>query len=158
MGLKLEEMGFEDYLSERDAVKKLIGRIWTGHESYGNAIHSIERWVEEEESGKYFYINSGNEKIGITGYWPVTLTEGDFVLRHHGTSIPGTGKQALDLLVEYLAENYGDSFERLMEFIPKGREELIEVFEKWGFELDPNGIPEWQPRRDYYKYSMIRAV
>ena len=158
MALEIQTINFEKYNQEKDIVQNLAKSIWTRPESYENIIHSIERWANNKESGNYFYILQDGQKIGLTGYWPIRNDVGSFGLRHHGTTIKGTGKQALSLLVQYLHENNSDSFKQLIELIPKDKEELIPVFENWGFKLDPNGVPDWEPKKDYYKYSMIKKL
>lgn len=158
MALELQPIDSVKYIQEKDKILDLAKTIWTGQESYENIIHSIERWADNKESGKYFYIIQDRKEIGLTGYWPIQNDKGSFGLRHHGTTIKGTGKQSLDLLVNYLRDTYPSYFKHLIEFIPEGKEELINVFKNWGFKLDPRGIPDWEPKKDYYKYSMIKTL
>jgi len=155
--LKLKQINVENYLAEKENLFLLAEKIWKDSESYNNIKLSIERWGESKsESGGYFYILDNEEIIGLTGYFIPDLSSGAFGLRHHGTIIKGTGKIVLDLLVDYLKIKYGNSFKYLIEFIPEGKPELIKKFKEWGFALDPNGVPDWEPRKEYYKYSMIR--
>jgi hypothetical protein len=121
------------------------------------AKHSVDRWgTSKNETGGYFYVYQDPKPIGITGYFIPNLKEGIFGLRHHGTSVKGTGRLALNLLMAYLKENYKDSFKYLIELIPEGRNDLISKFQEWGFHIDPKGVPDWEPKKDYYKYAMIR--
>jgi len=157
MGLNLKAIDLKKYPSVKKDLFKLMKNIWSKKESYENAIHSIERWHKNNESGIYFFINQDKNRIGITGYWPIKGSEGSYGLRHHGTTIKGTGKLSLGLLIEEIKKRE-DKFTQLIELIPKGREELIAKFEKWGFKLDPKGVPEWEPKKDYYEYAMVRIL
>lgn len=154
--LKLKKINIKDYPKEKERIFALVDEIWTRKESVLQAKHSIKRWGESgTETGKYFYIIKDSKPIGITGYFIPNLNEGVFGLRHHGTITKGAGKEAFELLVAYLKERYKESFQSILEFVPEGREELIPVFKKWGFELDPEGVPDWEPKREYYKHSLI---
>jgi len=155
MNIQLQPINITNYEQEQDKIFDLVDRIWTRPKSAINAKHSIDRWSKESETGTYFYILQDGKSIGITGYFIPNPEEGEFALRHHGITVKGTGRQAFDGLVSYLQETYSP-FRRLLEFIPKGGEELIPVFERWGFTLSEDPIPAWEPKRDYYKYMMIR--
>ena len=157
MTINLKLINVEQYQDERDTIFALLEQIWTRQESLDNVKHSVDRWgTSQTESGTYFYIMRGNEPIGITGYFIPSLETGDFGLRHHGTTVRGTGRAALDSLCGYLQESYGSSFQRMIELIPQGREELIDRFAKWGFELSSDPVPAWESKKDYYKYVMVR--
>ena len=154
--VELRKIDVKHYPTERAKILDLAGRIWSRPESFDNARDSIERWGNSgNESGTYFYVIKDDREIGLTGYYVPSLERGDFGLRHHGTVIKGTGKLALDALLKYLKQAYGSHFRRLIELIPEGREELIPKFEEWGFKLSSDPIPEWEPKRDYYKYMMV---
>ncbi len=157
--LELKKITVDDYLKEKENIFKLVDKIWTREESAMQAKHSINRWgTSKNETGVYFYILQDSEIIGLTGYFIAEPKRGVFGLRHHGTMVKGTGRPALDLLISYLKAEYKDDFKYLAELIPKGRENLIPIFEKWGFVLDPDGVPEWEPKRDYYKYYLVRRL
>lgn len=154
--LELNIIHLEDYPCERESIFKLVDAIWHGKDAR-QARHSIERWgTSKIETGTYFYILQDARRIGITGYFIPNRQEGMFGLRHHGTSVKGTGRHALDLLVGYLKAHYGDDFKCLIELVPKGRTDLIRKFEEWGFHLDPQGVPKWEPKKGYYGHAMIR--
>lgn len=155
--LELEIIDVNDYPLEKEKIFSLVDKIWVREEDAIQAKHSIDRWgTSKTETGTYFYIVQNSETIGITGYFIPNLEQGIFGLRHHGTSVKGTGRKALDLLVEYLKNKYQDSFESIVELVPEGRKDLIPKFEEWGFQVDPNGVPVWEPKRDYYRYALIR--
>jgi len=154
--LELKIIDKSDFSEEKESIFSLVDKIWLQKEDAFQAKHSIERWASKTETGAYFYVCQDSKSIGITGYFIPNLKEGVFGLRHHGTSVKGTGRLALDLLVKYLKENYKDSFKYLIELIPEGRNDLISKFREWGFHIDPKGVPEWEPKKDYYKYAMIR--
>ncbi len=158
MSIELRPIETSDYEKEKNRMLSLSEKIWTRSESLDEIKTSIERWVSEEETGKYFYIIQDGEEIGLTGYYIPERENGLFGLRHHGTIVKGTGKAALDALINYLRDEYGSSFKLLIEFIPEGREELIDIFKRWRFKLIDIEVPEWQPRREYYKYVMIREM
>ncbi len=154
---ELQEITLNDYAKEKKNIFKLVDKIWTRKESAMQAKHSINRWgSSKNETGNYFYILQNAKIIGLTGYFIAEPKRGVFGLRHHGTMIKGTGRQALNLLVDHLKSEYKNDFKYLAELIPQGKENLIPVFEKWGFVLEPNGVPEWEPKRDYYKYYLVR--
>jgi len=100
----------------------------------------------------------GREEIGITGYFIPDLDNGIFGLRHHGVSVPRAAKIALDLLVGRLKEEYGYFAKELIELIPRGREELIGIFTSFGFEFSDMEVPDWEPKKDYYRYVMVRRL
>jgi len=157
MSLELQIIDITDYDSERSRLQVLLKKIWIAPSSFENALHSFDRWGESKtESGEYFYILQDSNKIGVIGYFIPNLLVGDFGLYHHGTTVKGTGRKSLNLLVDHIKRKYGSSFKRLIELIPAGREELIEKFEDWGFYLSNSQVPEWEPKRDYYKYVMIK--
>jgi len=154
--LELHEITLDDFPQERGRMFALVDQIWTFGDDATQAKHSIDRWGNSRmESGTYFYITENSEPIGITGYFIPNLEQGAFGLRHHGTSVKGTGRKSLNLLFDYLTEKYGEKFHSIVEFIPEGREDLIPVFSNWGFEVDPEGVPDWEPKKGYYKESMI---
>lgn len=156
MELNLEEINHKNFEREKETLFKLVQEIWSEKSSYENAIDSILRWQDNNESGNYFYILQGSDKIGLTGYWPIKQEKGAFGLRHHGTKIKGTGEKSLYLLITYLKNKYKKEFKYLFELVPKGKENLIDKFKEWGFELSERGVPEWEPKKDYYKYLMIK--
>lgn len=157
MELTLRPIEVNDYKNQRNDLMLLVEKIWTRKESYENIKDSIERWGNSKtESGEYFYILQDNDIIGITGYFIPNIENGVFGLRHHGATIKGTGKIALDVLIDYLKLKYGSSIKYLIELIPEGKEELILKFEEWGFTKSTEGIPSWEPKKDYYKYVMIK--
>ena len=154
--LELELIDVHNYSREKHILYELAEKIWTNPESLENIKHSINRWgMTKTESGEYFYIKLDGERVGLTGYFIPDITRGIFGLRHHGTLIKGTGRLALDVLVNYLKEKYSE-FDCLIELVPEGKEDLIKKFENWGFILTPDGVPDWEPKKDYYKYAMIR--
>jgi len=155
--IKLRKIDVDDYSQERDTLYSLVEKIWTRPESLDNVRHSLDRWGESgTESGTYFYIEKNDEIIGLTGYFIPSLADGDFGLRHHGITVPGTGKLALDELLKYLRKFYKPDFKRLIELIPEGGEDLIKRFKSWGFKLSKEEVPDWESKRDYYKYVMVR--
>ncbi|MBT4174204.1 hypothetical protein HOE07_00840 [archaeon] len=159
MTLELKKINVENYAQEKDRMYALAERIWPNPSSLENIKHSLDRWGNSgTESGTYFYITQEEQDIGITGYYIPNLETGDFGLRHHGITVSGTGRIALDALVSHLREEYGSNFKRMIELIPKGREELIDVFRKWGFVLSTDGVPNWEPKKDYYEYVMVKEV
>jgi hypothetical protein len=154
MTITLREIQVTDYSKEKQTLYSLVEEIWTRDESLDNIKHSLDRWGESgNETGTYFYIEQDGRTIGLTGYF-IPNEDGDFGLRHHGTKVKGTGKLALDELLNYLKNAYESSFKRLIELIPEGKEELIQKFESWGFILSEEAVP-WEPKKDYYKYVMI---
>jgi hypothetical protein len=162
MVLALREILVSEFNSEKHDLFELIDLIWTKPENANNAKHSVQRWAtaavtNKPESGKYFYIIQNKRKIGITGYFIPDKLNGDFGLRHHGTTVKGTGKLALDLLVDYLKNNYGKDYKRLIELVPAGHPEIINKFESWGFQLSDQPIPAWESKKEYYKYVMYRV-
>jgi len=156
MDLSLEPITSENYPLVKEELFLLVEKIWTKKESSDNAKDSIERWHKNSESGLYFFVSIDKKRIGITGYWPIKNAKGTFGLRHHGTIVKGTGKLSLDLLIKEIRKREKE-FVHLIELIPGGREDLISKFKGWGFELDQKGIPEWEPKKDYYKYLMTRS-
>lgn len=159
MRVQLQKINVVDYAKEKNRLYNLIERIWTKPSSLDNIKHSLDRWGNSgSETGTYFYIKQGEKYIGLTGYFIPNIDTGDFGLRHHGTTVKGTGKLALDALVEYLRNEYGSKFRRLIELIPEGREDLIDRFTSWGFVLSSEPVPDWEPKKDYYKYVMIRNI
>ncbi|MCX6774761.1 MAG: hypothetical protein NTY99_01580, partial [DPANN group archaeon] len=100
--LELKVINQTDYPKEKDRIFLLVDKIWLDKEDAFQTKHSIERWGTSNETGGYFYICQNSKPIGITGYFIPKLKEGVFGLRHHGTSEKGTGRLALNLLVEYL--------------------------------------------------------
>lgn len=153
--MELREIDLENYEEERDEIFSLVGKMWTRQESLANVKHSIERWgTSKKESGSYFYILNDGEIIGITGYYVINENEGKFGLRHHGTTIKGSGKPALDILITEIGVRH-TRFKELWELIPEGREDLIPIFESWGFKEEKSDM-DWEPKKDYYKYALVR--
>ena len=154
--LELHEITIDSYPAEKAKIFSLVDRIWTREVDAAEAKHSIDRWgTSRTESGTYFYITEDSEAIGLTGYFIPNLEQGVFGLRHHGTSVKGTGRSSLNLLFDLLREKYGDKFKSIVELIPEGREDLIPKFAEWGFEIDPEGVPDWEPKKEYYDRSMV---
>ncbi|MBS3172380.1 hypothetical protein J4438_02265 [Candidatus Woesearchaeota archaeon] len=162
MVLILKEILIDDFNSDKNELFKLIDSIWANQKSATNTKHSIQRWAEaaktnKPESGNYFYIILDGLKVGLTGYFIPDKLHGTFGLRHHGTTVKGTGKLALDLLVAYLKDKYGKGYKQLVELVPAEHPEIIDKFKSWGFELSDGPIPDWEPKRNYYKYVMYRS-
>lgn len=154
--LELREITLDSYPTEKDTMFALVDKIWTHSEDSAQAKHSIDRWgTSRSESGTYFYITEDSVPVGLTGYFIPNLERGIFGLRHHGTSVKGLGRPSLNLLFDYLREKYGEQFRSIVELIPEGREDLIPRFTKWGFEVDPEGVPDWEPKKEYYEHSMV---
>lgn len=159
MGIELKIIPVHDYNLEKEKLFSLLGKIWTRAESFENVKHSLERWGNSKsETGEYFYIMQDGVEVGITGYFIPDIESGTFGLRHHGTSVRGTGKIALGLLITHLKEEYDSFAKQLVELIPEGKENLMEVFTSWGFELTNVGVPDWEPKKNYYKYVMVRKL
>lgn len=154
--MKLEKINVANYEKEKQIIHSLLAKIWTVPSSLANVEHSVDRWGQSKnESGEYFYIVENEKIVGVTGYYIPNLLKGEFGLRHHGVIQKGMGKKALDLLVEYLRKQYGNSFQRLIELVPPGRMDLVEIFQRWGFELVDEPVPAWEPKREYYQYVLI---
>lgn len=155
MEIRLQPIDVGDYDSEKPMMASLARKIWTRPESLSNVTHSIDRWgTSKNESGTYLYILKQDLPIGITGFYIIKPEDGVFGLRHHGTTVKGTGRPSLDKLVEYIKSEHPE-FKNLIELIPEGREDLITTFESWGFHLVDSQM-EWEPKKDYYKYAMSR--
>lgn len=154
--LELQAITLDDYQQEKAKIFDLVDRIWTREVDAAQAKHSIDRWgTSRTESGHYFYLTQDSLPIGLTGYFIPNLERGVFGLRHHGTTVKGTGKLSLNLLFEYLKKKYGSKFKAIVELVPKGRNDLIPIFTNWGFVIDPSGVPAWEPKRDYYQHVMV---
>jgi len=155
MDLSLVEIPLKDFDRQKERLHMLIRAIWEEDSSAMNAIHSVDRWGKSKnESGGYFFIMNEGRIIGLTGYFKVP-GEGNYGLRHHGTLIKGTGKLALDLLIEFLHVNFPD-FKRLVELMPEDKDELVTKFEEWGFKRIDDPDLSWEPKKDYYKIMMLR--
>ncbi len=154
--IELSQLDRPTYQQEKENVQRLVRRIWK-QEDARQAIHSIERWAQNPESGTYFYIQDDGIIIGITGYFIPNMEQGDFGLRHHGITRKGKGREALDVLVDTLQNKYGIGFRRLIELVPEGRDDLIKKFQEWGFVLGTE-VPSWEPKKDYYKYVLVKEI
>lgn len=157
MSIELKEIDVKDYDQERALLQELVNKIWTRPESAENAWESINHWGEDKkESGSYFFIMQGTQPIGLTGYYISRPEHKELGLRHHGTTVKGTGKQALELLLDIIRTRHPD-FKTLIEQIPKGREDLFLIYESWGFKHIESD-QEWERKKDYYAYVMVRPI
>ena len=156
--INIEHINVKNFCDQRLQMIQLAERIWTRPESQIAVIDGIDKWgFGGSINGSFYYIINDGKRIGLTGYF-VTPDEGNFGLRYHGTTTKGTEKLALDVLVDHLRSYYGKAFQRLVEFIPEGREDLISIFERWGFSLSDKPIPEWEPNKYYFKYYMVLEI
>ena len=151
------------YPANRPLVTHLITDIWTSPRSARIAIEAADGWASDEsDRGPYFFVEDALHPFGLTGYSIEHDSRGnlELALRHHGTSKPGTGKNMLGLVVDRAIERFGEGVD-LVELIPEHTSgALIPIFSRYGFRIDPNGVPLWERREtgDYYRYAMRASL
>lgn len=150
-----------------------LANIWT--ERKERAVSSIDRFNQNESTGRIFLVLLGNEVIGITGYYYLIDADEKYDiydysdnnidsyvgLRWHGIVLEhqkrGYSQKALDLLIDEVKNDTPARY--IQELLPFDKLDNLPYFEKMGFiNKDLNTPKIYKEMPDIKCYRLVKEL
>lgn len=137
-----------------------LAKIW--NERKERAISSIERYNNDETTGKIYLIQLDNNTIGITGYYLINSNDDYAGLRWHGIVLgfqnKGYSHKALNLLIENIKCDKTITARFIQELLPYDKLETLSYFEKMGF-INTDKEPKfYEEMPDIKCYKLVKSL